>query len=78
MTDDLIFHDHLFNVQNVTKERHFERAQGVWLNEMSEIPHHEGLLGCTPVKNHSGLFTVLIQRPECQVRALSGRYLRLA
>lgn len=49
--------------------------RGTWVSSTSEIPYHPGLLSCKPQKNRSGLFTVLIQRANRQVRSLQGRYL---
>ncbi len=49
--------------------------RGAWVSSPSEIPFHPGLLSCKPQKNRSGLFTVLIQRANRQVRSLQGRYL---
>ncbi len=51
--------------------------KGVWIKDPSEIPFHKGLLHCSPVKDRSGLFTVLIQRPGYKVRSLKGRYLKV-
>ncbi|MCP4181733.1 MAG: hypothetical protein GY761_00195, partial [Hyphomicrobiales bacterium] len=51
--------------------------KGAWLKDASEVPYYKGRLYCRPEKNRSGLFTVLIQRPGYQVRALKGRYLKI-
>lgn len=51
--------------------------RGAWLKAASEVPFHKGLLHCPPVKNRSGLFTVLIQKPGYAVRSLKGRYLKV-
>jgi phage tail-like protein len=48
---------------------------GVWVSLPSEIPFHPGLLTVEREKDRSGLFTVLIQRHDRQVRTLQGRYL---
>jgi len=52
-----------------------DTPRGAWLPNASEIPFCPPLLQCEPVKDRSGLFTVLIQRPARVVRALRGRYL---
>ena len=48
---------------------------GAWVSQPSEVPHHDGLLGCPIEQNRQGLFTALIQRSGRQVRSLQGRYL---
>ncbi len=51
------------------------KPSGVWVSSPSEIPFHPGLLEMEREKDRSGLFTVLIQRADRQVRTLQGRYL---
>lgn len=51
--------------------------KGAWLKDASEVPYYKGHLYCSPEKNQSGLFTVLIQRPGYKVRSLKGRYLKI-
>ena len=48
---------------------------GAWVSAASEIPFHPGLLNVDREKDRSGLFTLLIQRHDRQVRTLQGRYL---
>jgi phage tail-like protein len=49
--------------------------RAAWVSQPSEIPFHPGLLSRLPQKDRVGLFTVLIQRSDRQVRTLRGRYL---
>jgi len=63
--------DHLFGL----KEPGLPSA--AWLRARCELPIHPGVLGCDPVPNRTGLFTVLIQRSGRAVRTLRGRYLFL-
>lgn len=72
----LEWHDHYFGEVEATTMT-AGAARGMWLAETSEVPHHAGLLGCAPVRDQCGLFSVLIQRPGRRVRALAGRYLHL-
>ncbi|MBX3081430.1 MAG: phage tail protein [Anaerolineae bacterium] len=56
---------------------HTDIPHGAWVSYASEIAGQAGLLDCEQVKDQIGLFTVLIQRPDRQVRSLRGRYLRV-
>jgi len=51
--------------------------RAAWVARPSELPFNQGVLGCPPEKNRSGLFTVLIQRSNRKVRTLRGRYLHV-
>lgn len=51
--------------------------RGVWTNHASELAFHPGVLPCPPQPHHAGAFTVLLQRSDRRVSALSGRYLWL-
>jgi phage tail-like protein len=50
---------------------------GAWCSTPSEMPFNGGLLSCPSQPDHSGLFTLLLQRPGTRVRRLRGRYLWL-
>jgi phage tail-like protein len=68
------WHEHwLGDVRDVPARSAVPRA--AWVSDPSELPFHTGLLHCKPAKGRSGLFTVLIQRPQRRVRSLKGRYL---
>jgi phage tail-like protein len=71
---DSDWEEHQFGEMFAT-EQNFGIARGAWVSYPSEIPFHQGLLNCEPERNRSGLFTVLIQRPNRRVRTLRGRYL---
>jgi phage tail-like protein len=77
MAEDLAWHPHYFGAAEAADMVSGAPARGVWLPQPSEIPHHAGLLGCEPLRDQRGLFTVLIQRPGLKVRSLAGRYLHL-
>ncbi|WP_414663674.1 phage tail protein [Horticoccus sp. 23ND18S-11] len=55
--------------------RHEPRA--AWVPSASEIPGHAGFAADAPVRDRNGLFTVLLQRANCPVRTLRGRFLHL-
>jgi phage tail-like protein len=67
-----VWHEHRFG-------RRLDARDGVpraaWVSAPSELPFHHGLLPCRGEKDRAGLFTALIQRPACRVRALRGQYL---
>jgi phage tail-like protein len=54
-----------------------DAPRGTWCAEPSEMPFNPGLLACPSEPDHSGLFTVLLQRPGTKVRRLRGRWLWL-
>ena len=68
---DEAFFEHVFG--DVAAERGLPR--GVWSTQPSELPFHRGLLPCPAEPHRSGLFSVLLQRNDRRVSALSGRYL---
>jgi phage tail-like protein len=51
--------------------------EAVWWPEASELPFHEGLLGCPLVPLRSGSFGVLLQRRGRRTSTLRGRYLHV-
>lgn len=51
--------------------------RGAWVSRPSELPFHNGLLGCTAEPGRAGLFTVLVQRSDRPVKSLRGRYLHV-
>ncbi len=74
------WHPHLFGevpAPNEPTPNWQAPARGVWLKDLSEIPHHPGLLGRAPEPGRVGLFTVLAQRPGRKVRRISGRTLHI-
>ncbi len=52
-----------------------EQAEPLWLPQASELPFDAGRLASIP--NQQGLFEILLQRPNGNVRELRGRYLEL-
>lgn len=54
-----------------------DAARAAWCAEESEIAFAPALHACPPVPDRSGLFTVLLQRPDRAVRRIEGRYLYL-
>lgn len=68
------WHPHHFG--DVTPaHRHEPRA--AWVPDRSEIPGHEGFSDAAPRRDRAGLFTVLLQRANCPVRTIRGRFLHL-
>jgi phage tail-like protein len=49
--------------------------RAAWCTVPSELPFHEGLLGCPTEPDRAGLFTVLIQRTGRRVSTVQGRFL---
>ena len=54
-----------------------DAARAAWCAEPSEMPFAPPLHACPQVADHSGLFTLLLQRPGRAVRRIEGRYLYL-
>jgi phage tail-like protein len=74
--DDQEWHEHRFG--EIFMHSVGDRVpRAAWVAQSSEIPFNQGMLGCEPEKNRSGLFTVLIQRSNRRVRTLRGRYLHV-
>ena len=72
------WHEHrLGTVPNHPADPGFAVPTAAWVPMPSEIPFHEGFLGCEGVADRMGLFTVLVQRPSRPVRSLGGRFLHV-
>lgn len=54
-----------------------DAPRGAWCAEPSELPFNAGLLSCPRETDHSGLFTILVQRAGTRVRRIEGRRLWL-
>jgi len=52
------------------------QAAPLWLAQTSELPFHAGRF--EPEPGHQGLFEVLLQREDGEVREIRGRYLQIA
>ena len=52
-----------------------QTPRAAWTPAASELPHHEGVLGCPREPLRAGLFSALVQRAGRRVRRLIGRYL---
>jgi phage tail-like protein len=68
------WHAHHFGA---AQPAHRQEPRASWVPEASEIPGHAGFTGEAPVKDQSGLFTVLLQRSNFPVRTFRGRFLFL-
>jgi phage tail-like protein len=68
------FHPHHFG-DVVPANRNEPRA--AWVAQASEIPGQAGFSEDPPARDENGLFTILIQRANCPVRTLHGRFLYL-
>lgn len=72
--DDDQWHPHHFGA-SAPAHRHEPRA--AWMCQPSEIPGQKGFCDEAPRRNENGLFSVLLQRANCPVRTLRGRFLHL-
>jgi phage tail-like protein len=54
-----------------------DAPRAAWCDEASEMPFNPGLSVCPREPDHSGLFTMLIQRAGTRVRRIEGRWLWL-
>lgn len=74
---DADFHSHFVGEPAAMPALAPETPRAAWLRTASEIPHHPGLLPCPQVPQRAGLYSVLVQRADRQVRGLCGRWLHL-
>ncbi|HEX8852848.1 MAG TPA: phage tail protein, partial [Pyrinomonadaceae bacterium] len=74
--DEEAWHEHAFG-ETQAHDGGASVPRGAWVSMPSELPFHEGLLGCEPQKNRAGLFTALVQRTRRRVRSLRGRFLHV-
>lgn len=74
--DDFDWHEHQFG-RAVAHEPANGTPRGAWVPFDSEIPFHPGMIPYPLEENHTGLFTVLLQRSNRPVRTLKGRYLHI-
>ncbi len=74
---DADFHPHFVGEPAMMPTLAVETPRATWLRAASEIPHHPGLLPCPPVAQRAGLYCVLVQRADRQLRSLCGRWLHL-
>jgi phage tail-like protein len=74
---DSDFHPHFVGEPATMPPLASETPRATWLRAASEIPHHPGLLPCPRVPQRAGLYCVLVQRADRQLRSLGGRWLHL-
>lgn len=68
------WHEHYFG-ETAAHKVDATAPRGAWVPAPSELPFHQGMLGCEPKKNRVGLFTALVQRTRRRVRSLRGRFI---
>ncbi len=69
------WHPHLFGERNALPEGMLlpeATPRAVWQAAPTEVPLGQGLMGCAPVPQHCGCFSVLVQRAGLAVRSLAG------
>jgi len=54
-----------------------QEPRAAWVPQASELPGQNGFLNEPIAPDQNGLFTILLQRANCPVRTLHGRYLHL-
>ena len=68
------WHPHHFGA---AEPAHRTEPRAAWVTQASEIPGQTGFSDDPPARDRNGLFTILLQRANCAVRTLRGRFLHL-